>query len=228
MSVGATVLFVILAVAFPVWDYVETPRLRSATNIHFRLSYYWIIIAVEWALTIIAVTIVGFHGAFFITVEPRPQWLPGRELVVPFVVAYAIALMVPIVIVVRRGLERTPFAAQIAAIDYLLPKTNKQRIVWVLVSVTAGVCEEVLYRGFMLGYLQSLPFTLPIWFWLILSAAIFGLAHVGQGTTGALSTGFLGLIFGVVFLALGNLGGPIILHVITDARFALLRPQKST
>jgi hypothetical protein len=34
-----------------------------------------------------------------------------------------------------------------AAISALLPKTVSERVAWLLVAVTVGFCEEVIYRG---------------------------------------------------------------------------------
>ncbi len=81
----------------------------------------------------------------------------------------------------------------------LLPVTLIEYLPYSALAVTAGVCEEFIYRGFLLAALFRTG--LPVWAGVVLTSALFGLAHAYQGRAGILSTG----IFGVV-LALGRLG----------------------
>jgi uncharacterized protein len=81
----------------------------------------------------------------------------------------------------------------------LLPVTLIEYLPYSALAVTAGVCEEFIYRGFLLAALFRTG--LPVWAGAVLTSALFGLAHAYQGRAGILSTG----IFGVV-LALGRLG----------------------
>jgi len=46
-----------------------------------------------------------------------------------------------------------------------------------LQAFTAGVCEETLFRGFMLHYLHVFPWTLNLSLALLISSVIFGFNH---------------------------------------------------
>ena len=81
----------------------------------------------------------------------------------------------------------------------LLPVTLVEYLPYSALAITAGVCEEFVYRGFALAAFSRA--SLPVWLGVILSSALFGLAHAYQGRAGIVSTG----LFGVV-LALGRLG----------------------
>jgi len=80
-------------------------------------------------------------------------------------------------------------------------------------SVTAGVCEELLYRGFLIAYLVH-------WFGLIpaagISAVIFGLGHLYQGWRGVLTTGAVGAFLAAVYLLTGSLLASMVLHALMD------------
>jgi membrane protease YdiL (CAAX protease family) len=79
--------------------------------------------------------------------------------------------------------------------------------------VTAGLCEELLYRGFLMAYIGAL------WgFWpaVILSSLVFGLGHAYQGTSGIATTGTIGLILAGLFVLTGSLWVPMLLHAATD------------
>jgi CAAX protease family protein len=103
----------------------------------------------------------------------------------------------------------------------LLPSTMQERLLWVPVAVSAGICEEIVFRGWLLSMLHGrigLHGTQLI----CVAAALFGLAHAYQRTTGVVLTGFAGALFCVLYVATGSLLVPILLHIVVDARFALL------
>jgi membrane protease YdiL (CAAX protease family) len=52
----------------------------------------------------------------------------------------------------------------------------------------------------------------------VVSSAVFGLAHAGQGVRGVLATAMVGLLLGGLFLASGSLLLPILLHTLIDLR----------
>lgn len=118
---------------------------------------------------------------------------------------------------VGEGLER--FLAPVSA---FLPYTKKERWLFAGICVTAGVCEEILFRGFLLFYLQEVFGSAP-WVAIVVSSAIFGLCHVYQGFTGVLTTGVLGAVLAGLYLSSGSLLLPIIIHTLIDLRVLLLQ-----
>lgn len=103
----------------------------------------------------------------------------------------------------------------------LLPVTGRERLAWLAVSVAAGVCEEIVFRGWLLSVLHQ-PFGLAGIPLIAVAATGFGLAHAYQGPAGTVLTGFAALLFIGLYVATGSLLVPILLHVAVDARFALL------
>lgn len=80
------------------------------------------------------------------------------------------------------------------AIQYLLPQTSLEMGLWVLVSITAGVCEEAIYRGYLQRQLGAL--TRNAWVGIVLSAAAFGGAHLYQGVRRASVIAVSAVLFG--------------------------------
>lgn len=68
---------------------------------------------------------------------------------------------------------------------FLLPSTKHERRWGWIVCLTAGICEEVVYRGFLLHYLHFLPFHVSLTRALVVSSVIFGIGHLYQGVAGA-------------------------------------------
>ena len=103
----------------------------------------------------------------------------------------------------------------------LLPVTARERATWLAVAVAAGVCEEIVFRGWLLSVLHA-PIGLHGTALIVAAAIVFGLAHLYQGPVGAALTGLAALLFIGLYVATGSLLVPILLHVAVDARFALL------
>jgi membrane protease YdiL (CAAX protease family) len=111
-----------------------------------------------------------------------------------------------------------PGAATLA----LLPRSPLERRLFAVVGVTAGVCEEWLYRGFFLAVLAAVVPGLPAALLVLLAAVAFGVAHAYQGLPGVLTTGVLGGVLAAVYLSSGSLLLPVLLHALIDLRFLLV------
>jgi membrane protease YdiL (CAAX protease family) len=125
---------------------------------------------------------------------------------------------------VASGLRR-----QMAKLEAFLPKTGEQLAWGLIVSLFAGLCEEIGYRGYLIPYVR---FWLPEWPALIAAAVMFGLGHLYQGAGGVLMTALLGLAFGFIFVETGSLALPILLHAMVDisamvTAWIVLRPRAS-
>jgi len=74
---------------------------------------------------------------------------------------------------------------------------------WVIIGfVLGGFLEEILFRGFLLTRVSKLFSKIKTgnFVGLISTSLIFGLCHLYQGWSGVLSTGFVGLLLGIIFL----------------------------
>lgn len=128
----------------------------------------------------------------------------------------------------KRRAPRTPIGSWApkapAAIASMLPTTPAGRRGWAALSLSAGISEEITYRGFLLLTLVVvMPAQTPTLVVVLLAAAMFGAAHWYQGRLGILTTGLIGMAFAFVYLASGSLLVPMILHILIDLR-ALLAP----
>ena len=115
-------------------------------------------------------------------------------------------------------------AKALRSLEYFFPATQTERHWWVLVCITAGVCEETLFRGFMLHYLHVLPWTLNLTLALLISSLVFGLNHLYGGVGGVVGSAIGGFLFGLLFLLSGNLLLPVVLHALTDLRVLVILP----
>ena len=95
----------------------------------------------------------------------------------------------------------------------------------ILVALTAGICEEVLFRGFLIRFLHDGGMAMPVIAALLVSCLVFGLNHLYQGPRSALGTAIVGFIMGLLFLVTGSLIPPMIVHALIDLQpVYVLRP----
>ena len=223
--IAQTVLLLLLAVSYPFWERYEIGTLKGSTEPDARVKSYRRTILYQWGVTLILLLLVGFR-----TLARSPAVLPGvPALTSGFLVAVLpgllIGLLAPVLLAQWNPATRKKLEASFTGIAYYLPRTGRERALFALVCVTAGVCEEIIFRGWIIRYLAALPFGLTLWGSLGLSSALFGLVHLYQGWRGVALTAVLGGMLGLLFLVTGNLIVPVILHVLIDLRALWLMPR---
>jgi membrane protease YdiL (CAAX protease family) len=112
-------------------------------------------------------------------------------------------------------------AGRNAAISSLLPSTGAERLTWLVVALSVGFCEEVVYRGYLQTQLAA--FTRSRALGLILQAALFGVAHLEQGPQMSLRIALYGLLFGLLAHFRRTLWPSIVAHTLLDLAAAFLR-----
>ena len=95
----------------------------------------------------------------------------------------------------------------------LVPLTKAEYRIFAAVAVSAGVWEELIFRGFLIAYLAHFVGA-PAG--VLLAAAAFGFGHLYQGFGGVLKTGFVGLMVALLFLLTGSLWLSMLVHTAVD------------
>ncbi len=109
--------------------------------------------------------------------------------------------------------QKTEYTNSLGDLVVFLPHTRTELRSFCGVSITAGIVEELVYRGFVIWYLAQY---MPIWVAVGVSSAAFGIAHSYLGRSGMLRAGLAGLAFGVLYVVTGSIWLPIIAHALID------------
>ena len=113
-----------------------------------------------------------------------------------------------------------------AVIMAMLPHTPLQFLMWFGVSLTAGVCEEIIFRGYMMQ--QVTAWTRSPVAAIVLTSLVFGSLHLYEGLGAILPLAALAIVYATaVRLMKGDLRAVIIAHTLQDfvvALLALARP----
>jgi uncharacterized protein len=130
--------------------------------------------------------------------------------------AYGCALAIVAVLALAniRGARGARFADYHERVRRVIPLTGSDWAWFVPVVLSAGICEEFLYRGYALNVLAAL--TGSVGLGVALSTVAFGLAHAYQGWRGVVGTSILGLAFALIYVAFGSLYPCMLAHVLQD------------
>ena len=199
-----------------------------------RRSFYARLLVLEWGLGVLALVVwlsasgvdAGAVGLRWPQSWPGPLGVATTVLVLGFVVLSTRALrsgaLAQSASELRRPGEGRHSQPAAHATLALLPRTTGERRLFTLVGVTAGVCEEWLYRGFFLAVVAAVGGGLPAPVLVAVGALAFGLAHAYQGVAGIVTTGVLGGVMAGLYLGTGSLLLPVLLHALIDLRFLLV------
>ncbi len=109
--------------------------------------------------------------------------------------------------------DRAPLRQRFGAAGRVLPHAASELPVFVGLALSAGFCEELLFRGFVIWLLQPL---MGWWIAAIVSLAVFTLGHLYQGTEGMIRCAVLGAVMTVIVALTHSLWPAIVLHVAID------------
>ncbi|MFF0312424.1 CPBP family intramembrane glutamic endopeptidase [Streptosporangium sp. NPDC004379] len=219
----AAALVVHLALVSP-WlgrrSYARLERERDRDGrILVRMFTAWT--AELWALAATALLVVGLSpeldlaGVGFV--------LPAdAETTAGMLVGLTIASAVVVLVTVRMTRAGRPVPGQ-AAFRAMLPRTPAERRGAVALSVSAGICEEIVYRGLLIA-LGTSVLGLPLPVAAGLALAVFVAGHLYQGWRGMAMVAVAGLGLTLLYLNTGSLLLPIVLHAVADIRSLLLTP----
>ena len=97
----------------------------------------------------------------------------------------------------------------------MLPRTPVEFVAWFCVSLTAGICEELIFRGYLLQQLTA--WTKRPLLAVLLTALLFGSVHLYEGVGAILPLAALGCVYGlVVHYSKGDLRAVIVAHTLQD------------
>ncbi|HKW62544.1 MAG TPA: type II CAAX endopeptidase family protein [Candidatus Acidoferrum sp.] len=101
-----------------------------------------------------------------------------------------------------------------AIAERILPQTAVELPPYFALAITAGLCEEFLYRGFAMAALAHAG--MSAWLVVLVSSILFGLAHSYQGRGGIVMTFAVGLVLGTSRLAYNSLVPAVFWHSAVD------------
>src|SRR5438132_1664309 len=167
----------------------------------------------EWALAgaVMALTLSSARPFASLGLRVPEGWRLWLGALLP-------ATYLVLVVMQGRALAAKPqaqarLARKLEPLRALIPHTLEEYRLFVPLCLTAGVCEELLFRGYLVWVLQAWIGLLPA---ALVSMVAFGLAHAYQGFKFGVRAFFAGVAMGVLALATGSVLPGMALHALID------------
>jgi membrane protease YdiL (CAAX protease family) len=188
-------IFLTLAIVLPWRGRERMKKLLAEPQVSSieRLGLYASTIAFQWFAAAVVAWRAVAHG---FTAAQLGLTIHGRTRVLAASLAGAAAIAGLQWLNLRR-VGKTPREARgalQAVAERILPQSAVELLLYLALAITAGLCEEFLYRGFAMAVLVHAG--LEAWSVVLISAVLFGLAHSYQGRGGMVSTFLVGLLLG--------------------------------
>lgn len=213
------ILVFLLGVVLPIYAvFSSQPAMKKLKyDTETKLAIYWGNSLLLWIMAIVVMVVWYFSGRDLwdlgFRVPDFSGWL-WIWLTLLFCGGYVLDLIYQTsnpyrkLKLIERFLKNTPF----------LPQTQHELNHFMLVAVSAGVCEEIIFRGYFIQYLMH--FTgdsdIGIFLSIFIPAAIFAFSHFYQGWEAVLKIVVMAVLFGFLFLTMKSLWWLIFLHILLD------------
>jgi membrane protease YdiL (CAAX protease family) len=143
----------------------------------------------------------------------RSYTLLGLTFGAPGTLMASIAVVVLIVAVGARLHRLYLRLYEKSTVIELLPRTPREFRLFSMLAVSAGITEEIFYRGYLIWYLQQF---MSLSAAAVVSTLWFAAAHAYQGARAVVVITLLGGVLAGLYVWSGSLLAPIVLHAIID------------
>lgn len=210
-------------------EYQRFKRYRS-TQRRQKMYRKWLLESFAWfggSTAVVLVLVWAFVPRMLAQVESWPAMVAFRSLLASsdlaagLIVGGSIGLFGGLLAMVFLG-RNAKEVPTIGDIHALLPRNRAELTFGWLLSINAGVVEELLFRLAM----PTLIFAVfdNALLAIVVSLVMFGALHGYQGVGGVIGSTLVGVVLMAVFLATGNILWPILVHAVFDLRSLVLIP----
>jgi membrane protease YdiL (CAAX protease family) len=189
---------------------ISTDQLSVAANPN-RVRFYLITLFFEWLLFVLVVAGVRRSGASALMVL-GDHWHSFRQVLRDIAIAVGFWIVAWVLLWVFGWVLRTAALGRNAS---MLPQRGIELTFWIALSVSAGICEETIFRGYLQRQFMALTKSAPAG--ILLSAATFGAAHAYQGFRMMILIALYGAMFGILAYWRGSVRPGMIAHAWQDS-----------
>jgi membrane protease YdiL (CAAX protease family) len=200
-----TILVLAAIGSWAIWHKIFADQLSAAANPN-RVRFYLVTLFYEWLLFVLVVEGVRRSGASVLIVL-GDHWHSVRQVLRDIGIAAGFWIVAWMLLWTFGWVLRT------AALDRnvsMLPQRGIELTLWIALSVTAGICEETIFRGYLQRQFMALTKSAPAG--ILLSAAAFGVAHAYQGFRMVILIALYGAMFGILAYWRGSVRPGMIAH----------------
>lgn len=196
---------------------LRADAMRAVMNPN-RFSIYGRTIFFEWLVLGVVLVGVWLRGSSLYTVMGE-RWRSFKQVALDIGIGVVFMMIsIPIASFVGSFL---PGGGNEKASQFILPQGRAELALWIVLSISAGTCEEAVYRGYFQRQFIALAKNVPAG--IVLSAALFGAAHSYLGLSQALQISLLGTMSGILAQWRRSVRPGMIAHALQDMLGAIFR-----
>ena len=207
------VLMALLSLAEAWWYWPRIMRAVADRVPGTRRRAYRNLIVLEWTFAAAVVALWVAQHRTWAALHVGAGRPVSMALGAVFVASYLALALVQVRALVADPERLMRLAARQTKMDPLAPRTTGEQRLFAVLAVSAGLCEELLYRGFALWYFTRLAGPVAGF---ALAAVLFGLGHLYLGRMHVVRTAIVGAVFGLLVIGTGSLWLAIVLHAAMD------------
>ena len=206
-----TAVLLLAQVALAIRAAAHAKQMQAAAG-SSHVGMYVKTILMEWLLFAFVVAGVWLAGSPLTTVLGQ-RWKSARDFFRDVGIGIGFIFLQQIVLSVLSA--HLHDANNDRAVHFLLPNGPLEMGAWIALSLSAGICEEAVFRGYLQQ--QFAAFTKNVPAGIVLSAAMFGFAHSYQGFGRAVVIGLDGAMLGGLVYWCRSVRPGMIGHAFKDA-----------
>ena len=233
LTVALVALLAVLAVRAQRRDRREYQRFKRYRSTVRRQAMYrrWLVqsFVTFGAIAVVLLVLAWQHIPLLLEeintwdgVRNAREWyasLGGGAIALAIVAAFVIVVLPILVLFLARKQDELTAVGDIQA---MIPRTTAEVRLGVLLSLNAGLVEELVFR-------LALPAVIfgafgNAWLALVLSVVVFGALHIYQGAIGVAGTMVIGAFLMLLYVATGSILVPIAVHALVNLRSFVLIP----
>ncbi|HLW83393.1 MAG TPA: CPBP family intramembrane glutamic endopeptidase [Candidatus Acidoferrales bacterium] len=211
-----TIVFVLIIVGISALSYFTTRQFTGAhggglTEGERMLTYAGTLIQ-EWVLFLYVY--LGMRRRVTVRQCINARWAGAGDVWRDIGIAFGVWAVLIVIEGVFSVIVRSHGAAGTKVVEELIPHAAMELPVWTALAISAGFCEEFIFRGYLQEQCKRLTGSVAVA--VVIQAIFFGLGHGYQGWTHMIAIFLLGLVFGIVAAWRKSLAPTMIAHGWTD------------
>ena len=210
-----TVFVLALVATLAYWGKVRADQMRAVLNPD-RMKIYERTILSEWLVLGLVLAGVWLHGSSLSAVLGE-RWRSSRQ----FLRDAGIGLLFLIASIMVTSMLGAHGGTGDKVTQFLLPQGRIEIALWIALSLSAGICEEAIYRGYLQKQFMALTKSVPAG--ILLPALAFGAAHSYQGFARAALIGVMGAMGGILAYWCRSVRPGMIAHTLQDVLGGLIK-----
>lgn len=216
IMIWTTILAGLIGIIYPTYFVLTYKKTNNSIkrDDKFRLIDYQQTISIFWGLTVLILI------NFFMTQLPQLNLYPNFTII--SIVLLVLVLAFSIIQYKSSNITSDNFATvkdKMKDIYLYLPKTRREFNWFIILSISAGICEEIIFRLFLFEFLKE---NANLFIAFVLTNIIFAITHIGSGKQNIISSFILGLLFSAIYYFTENIWIAVLFHIAIDINGGIL------